>query len=108
MNGAELSKDLVGGPQGFVGGHRRAAAQPVLRLQFLTEVIHLVAMMYVRFALSLRNAEDLLAERGIDIRLRPRGCLVDAVRINRGWRPKAWRRPHGASISGAGALTGCT
>ena len=31
------------------------------------EVIRLVMMMYVRFPLSLRNVEDLLAERGIDI-----------------------------------------
>ncbi len=31
------------------------------------EVIRLGVMMYVRFPLSLRNVEDLLAERGIDI-----------------------------------------
>jgi len=31
------------------------------------EVIRLVVMMYVRFLLSLRNVEDLLAERGIDV-----------------------------------------
>ena len=31
------------------------------------EVIRLVVMMYVRFPLSLRNVEDLLVERGIDI-----------------------------------------
>jgi putative transposase len=31
------------------------------------EVIRLVVMMYVRFQLSLRNAKDLLFERGIDI-----------------------------------------
>ena len=30
-------------------------------------VIRLVVMMYVRYPLSLRNVEDLLAERGIDI-----------------------------------------
>ena len=30
------------------------------------EVIQLVVMMYVRYPLSLRNVEDLLAERGID------------------------------------------
>jgi putative transposase len=30
-------------------------------------VIQLVALMYVRFRLSLRNVEDLLFERGIDI-----------------------------------------
>src|SRR5271155_2664928 len=31
------------------------------------EVIRLVVMMYVQYPLSLRNVEDLLAERGIDI-----------------------------------------
>ena len=31
------------------------------------EVIRLVVMMCVRYPLSLRNVEDLLAERGIDI-----------------------------------------
>src|SRR5271170_7753988 len=31
------------------------------------EVIRLVVMMYVRYPLSLRNVEDLLAERGNDI-----------------------------------------
>ena len=32
-----------------------------------SEVIRLVVMMYVRYPLSLRNVEDLLAERGVDI-----------------------------------------
>jgi putative transposase len=31
------------------------------------DVIQLVVMMYVRFPLSLRNVEDLLFERGIDV-----------------------------------------
>ena len=31
------------------------------------EVIRLVVMMYVRYPLSLRNVEDMLFERGIDI-----------------------------------------
>jgi len=31
------------------------------------EVIRLVVMMYVKYPLSVRNVEDLLAERGIDI-----------------------------------------
>jgi putative transposase len=30
-------------------------------------VIRLVVLMYVRFGLSLRNVEDLLLERGLDI-----------------------------------------
>jgi putative transposase len=33
----------------------------------LPEVIRLVVMMYVRYALSLRNVKDALAERGIEI-----------------------------------------
>jgi len=31
------------------------------------EVIRLTVMMYIRYPLSLRQVEDLLAERGIDI-----------------------------------------
>ena len=31
------------------------------------EIIRLGVLMYVRFPLSLRNAEDLLHERGIDV-----------------------------------------
>ncbi len=31
------------------------------------EIIRLAVMMYVRFPLSLRNVEELLHERGIDI-----------------------------------------
>jgi putative transposase len=31
------------------------------------EIIRLAVMMYVRYPLSLRNVEDLLIERGIDI-----------------------------------------
>ena len=31
------------------------------------EVIRLAVMMYIRFPLSLRNVEDVLHERGIDI-----------------------------------------
>jgi putative transposase len=31
------------------------------------EIIRLAMMMYIRFPLSLRNVEDLLHERGIDI-----------------------------------------
>jgi len=41
--------------------------QPVPIFQQLARVIRLVVMMYVRYPLSLRNVEDLLAERGIDI-----------------------------------------
>ena len=37
------------------------------------EVIRLVVMMYVRYPLSLRNVEDLLADRGIESAMRPSG-----------------------------------
>lgn len=40
---------------------------PFKRFNSSPEVIRLVVMMYVRFPLSLRNVEDLLFERGIDV-----------------------------------------
>ena len=53
----------------------RAAAQPFAMTQrspfryFKTspEIIRLTVMLYVRYPLSLRNVEDLLHERGIEI-----------------------------------------
>jgi putative transposase len=44
-----------------------APAKPFRYFNSSPEVIRLVVMMYVRFPLSLRNVEDLLFERGIDI-----------------------------------------
>ena len=49
---------------------RRSRAKPpspFRRFNSSPEVIRLVVMMYVRFPLSLRNVEDLLFERGIDL-----------------------------------------
>tara|TARA_E500000305_G_C4001141_1_gene227438 strand:+ start:895 stop:1509 length:615 start_codon:yes stop_codon:yes gene_type:complete len=46
---------------------RRNPDSPFKRFNSSPEVIRLVVMMYVRFPLSLRNVEDLLFERGIDI-----------------------------------------
>ena len=43
------------------------AANPFRYFNSSPEIIRLVVMMYVRFPLSLRNVEDLLFERGIDI-----------------------------------------
>ena len=40
---------------------------PFKRFNSSPEIIRLVLMMYVRFPLSLRNVEDLLFERGINI-----------------------------------------
>ena len=45
----------------------RKPASPFRYFNSSPEIIRLVVMMYVRFPLSLRNVEDLLAERGIDI-----------------------------------------
>ena len=45
----------------------RKTASPFRYFNSSPEVIRLVVMMYVRFPLSLRNVEDLLFERGIDI-----------------------------------------
>lgn len=49
---------------------RKSRAKPPSPFRYFNsspEVIRLVVMMYVRFPLSLRNVEDLLSERGIDI-----------------------------------------
>ena len=46
---------------------RAKPASPSLCFNSSPEVIRLVVMMYVRFLLSLRNVEDLLFERGIDL-----------------------------------------
>ena len=59
---------------------------PFLWFDSSPEVIRLVVLMYVKFPLSLRNVEDLLAERGIDIchetvRLWWRGVVVGLM----GW-----------------------
>ena len=40
---------------------------PFRRFKSSPEVIRLVVLMYVRYPLSLRNVEDLLAERGIEV-----------------------------------------
>jgi putative transposase len=45
----------------------RKSVNPFRCFNSSPEVIRLVVMMYVRFPLSLRNVEDLLFERGIDI-----------------------------------------
>ena len=45
----------------------RLPPSPFRRFNSSPEVIRLVVMMYVRYPLSLRNVEDLLAERGVDV-----------------------------------------
>jgi putative transposase len=45
----------------------RTPKTPFYRFNSSPEVIRLVVMMYVKYPLSLRNVEDLLHERGIDI-----------------------------------------
>ena len=43
------------------------AANPFRYFNSSAEIIRLVVLMYVRFPLSLRNVEDLLFERGVDV-----------------------------------------
>lgn len=45
----------------------RSSLSPFRYFNSLPEVIRLVELMYVRYPLSLRNVEDLLFERGLDI-----------------------------------------
>jgi len=40
---------------------------PFKRFHSSPEIIRLAVMLYIRFPLSLRNVEDLLHERGIDV-----------------------------------------
>ena len=46
---------------------RAKTPNPFRRFNSSPEVVRLVVMKYVKYPLSLRNVEDLLAERGIDI-----------------------------------------
>ena len=46
---------------------RAKALTPFRCFSSSPEVIRLIVMTYVKYPLSLRNVEDLLAERGIDI-----------------------------------------
>ena len=43
------------------------SANPIRYFHSSPEVIRLVVMIYVRYPRSLRNVEDLLFERGIDL-----------------------------------------
>ena len=54
---------------GRASAHRRRMTKPRPFCYFQTssEIIRLAVMRYVRFPLSLRNVEDLLHERGIDV-----------------------------------------
>ncbi|HEX8340679.1 MAG TPA: hypothetical protein VF624_07195, partial [Tepidisphaeraceae bacterium] len=58
------------GKRGRLGAPHARARKPESPFRYFNsspEVIRLVVLMYVRFPLSLRNVEDLLFERGIDI-----------------------------------------
>jgi|ERR1700761_5677751 putative transposase len=60
--GCQRNSGGVPGPARLV-----AMTNPFRYFNSSPDVIRLVVMMYVRYPLSLRNVEDLLAERGIDI-----------------------------------------
>ena len=64
---------------------RRKPESPFRYINSSPEVIRLVVMMYVRFPLSLRNVEDLLFERGIDIcHETVRYCQTNGAASNQG------------------------
>ncbi len=50
-----------------------------------SEVIRLTVMMYIRYPLSLRQVEDLLFERGIDICQLYTGLRSEDARLVRQW-----------------------
>ncbi len=54
-------------PRYRVGFQSARMANPFHYFKTSPEIIRLAVMMYIRFPLSLRNVEDLLHERGIDI-----------------------------------------
>jgi transposase-like protein len=64
---------------------------------FQPEVIVLVVRWYLRFGLSYRDVEELLAERGIDVdhvTVHPLGAAVHPAAARRGLaRPTPGRRP---------------
>ena len=47
--------------------HPRKPASPFRHFYSSPDIIRLAALIYIRFPLSLRNVEDLLFERGVDI-----------------------------------------
>ena len=57
-----------------------AKCDPFKYFKTSREIIRLAVMLYIRFPLSLRNVEDLLHERGIDVMPRVRAVLVAALR----------------------------
>ncbi len=80
----------------------RKPASPFRYFNSSPEVIRLVVLMYVRFPLSLRNVEDLLFERGIDIchetvRMR---AVKDQCRTKKAQRSTSQVPPVGADALG--------
>lgn len=52
---------------GRAAGQAADVPSPFRGLLTSPEIIRLAGMMYVRFPLSLRNVEDLLHERGVEV-----------------------------------------
>ena len=84
---------------------RRVPPDPFRWFDSSPEVIRYVVMLYVRYPLSLRNVEDLLHERGIDI-------CHETVRL---WWTRfgpmfagSGSRPCASTRIGSGTSTRCT
>ena len=88
----------------------RKPASPFRYFNSSPEVIRLVVLMYVRFPLSLRNVEDLLFERGIDICHERRcGCGGTGFdRCSRATSAASGLAGCVGSATGAGTWTRCT
>ena len=75
--------------------HRRMAnPNPFRYFKTSPEIIRLAVMLYVRFPLSLRNVEDLLHERGIDVSQQNRTVLVEQI-----WSDVRSRDPPEAEVN---------
>jgi putative transposase len=77
--------------------------QPLRCFNSSPEFIRLVVMIYVRYPLSLRDVEDLLAERGIDVSTRQSGSggtgLADVRRRDPQRARRALARLHPVALA---------
>ena len=67
MDGTVRLNAVESGPGGLRSLSRMTKHSPFRYFKTSPEIIRLAVMLYVRFPLSLRNVEDLLHERGIEI-----------------------------------------
>jgi hypothetical protein len=112
-NGEALSDQFFGSSLAVVAS---AMSNPFRYFNSSPEIIRLAVLMYVKYPLSLRNVEDLLTERGIDIshetvRLirmsRPDGgsARCNASRARAQPRSSSQRTPPSTTLSTSNAIS---